>query len=85
LTLNLAKQLGPRGITVNSLEPGITETDMTAELWSTADTKKWAASPSTLGRIGRPDDIADATAFLASNDARWITGQYVDATGGLQL
>ncbi len=85
LTLNLAKQLGPRGITVNSLAPGITETDITAELLSTADTRKWAASFSTLGRIGRPDDIADAAAFLASNDARWVTGQYVDASGGSQL
>lgn len=85
LTLNLAKQLGPRGITVNSLAPGIIDTDMSAELLSTADMRKWAASFSTLGRIGRPDDIADAAAFLASNDARWITGAYVDASGGSQL
>jgi 3-oxoacyl-[acyl-carrier protein] reductase len=85
MTPNLAKQLGPRGITVNSLAPGIIDTDLSAELFSTADTRKAAASLSTLGRIGRPDDIADAAAFLASNDARWITGQYVDATGGSQL
>jgi len=85
LTLNLAKQLGPRGITVNSLAPGVIDTDMTAEFLSNIDTRKWAASLSTLGRVGRPDDIADAAAFLASNDARWITGQYVDATGGSQL
>jgi 3-oxoacyl-[acyl-carrier protein] reductase len=85
LTLNLAKQLGPRGITVNSLAPGITETDMSAEFLSTADARKAAASLSALGRIGRPDDIADVAAFLASNDARWVTGQYVDAEGGLQL
>ena len=80
LTLNLAKQLGPRGITVNCLAPGFTETDMNAEFLSNADARKAAASLSTLGRIGRPDDIADAAAFLASNDARWITGQNVDAT-----
>lgn len=85
LTLNLAKQLGPRGITVNSLAPGITDTDMSAEFLSTADARKAAASLSALGRIGRPDDIADVAAFLASNDARWVTGQYVDAEGGLQL
>jgi 3-oxoacyl-[acyl-carrier protein] reductase len=85
LTLNLAKQLGPRGITVNSLAPGITDTDMSAEFLSTADARKAAASLSALGRIGRPDDVADVAAFLASNDARWVTGQYVDAEGGLQL
>ena len=85
MTLNLAKQLGPRGITVNSLAPGITDTDMSAEFLSTADARKAAASLSALGRIGRPDDIADVAAFLASNDARWVTGQYVDAEGGLQL
>ena len=65
MTLNLAKQLGPRGITVNSLAPGIIDTDLSAELFSTADTRKAAASLSTLGRIGRPDDIADAAAWAS--------------------
>ena len=85
MTLNPAKQLEPRGITVNSLAPGFTDTDMSKEFLSTADARKWAASLPTLGRIGRPDDIADAAAFLASNDARWITWQYLDTMGGVQL
>jgi NAD(P)-dependent dehydrogenase (short-subunit alcohol dehydrogenase family) len=85
LTLALAKQLGSRGITVNTLAPGFTETDMTSELFSRPEARQFAASVSALGRIGQPDDIAAAAAFLASDDGRWVTGQYIDATGGAQL
>jgi NAD(P)-dependent dehydrogenase (short-subunit alcohol dehydrogenase family) len=85
LTLELAKQLGAKGITVNSLAPGFIETDMSRQLLSKPEVRQFAASISALGRIGRPDDIADAAAFLASHDGRWVTGQYIDATGGSQL
>ena len=85
MTLALASQLGPRNITVNSLSPGITDTDMNSQLLDDADRRQWAASISALGRIGQPDDIADVAGFLASPDARWVTGQYVDATGGARL
>ena len=85
LTLALAKQLGPRGITVNTVAPGITDTDFQADWLRDAKTRKSAASVAALGRIGAPEDIADVAAFLASSDARWITGAFIDATGGSLL
>ncbi|MCO5995454.1 glucose 1-dehydrogenase [Actinoallomurus sp. WRP9H-5] len=85
-TLNLAKELGPRGITVNSVAPGIVDTDVNAS-WLRGDpeAEAYAASLAALGRVGRPEDIADVVAFLASDDARWVTGRVVDATGGSGL
>jgi 3-oxoacyl-[acyl-carrier protein] reductase len=83
---SLAKTEGRRGITVNTIAPGITETDMNA--WLRDSTEDVVASVSdmvTLGRIGQPDDIAAAVAFLASDDGRWITGQTIDVNGGLLL
>jgi NAD(P)-dependent dehydrogenase (short-subunit alcohol dehydrogenase family) len=85
LTLELAKELGPRNITVNSLAPGFTETDMAADILSDPARRQYASSISALGRVGQPDDIADAAAFLASHDGRWVTGQYIDVTGGAHL
>ncbi|WP_433322966.1 SDR family oxidoreductase [Spirillospora sp. CA-294931] len=85
-TLNLAKELGPRGITVNSVAPGIIDTDVNAD-WLRGDDEAlaWAASVSALGRVGRTDDISGVVAFLATDDARWVTGRTVDATGGSAL
>ncbi|MFJ3724253.1 SDR family oxidoreductase [Streptomyces sp. NPDC090045] len=86
LTLNLAKALGPRGITVNSVAPGIVDTDVNAGwLRGNAEAEAHAASLAALGRVGRPEDIADIVGFLASEDARWVTGRVVDATGGAGL
>jgi NAD(P)-dependent dehydrogenase (short-subunit alcohol dehydrogenase family) len=85
LTLNLAKQLGSRGITVNSLAPGVTETDMNRERLTDPQFRQFGTSYAALGRIGQTEDIADVAAFLASHDARWVTGQYIDATGGGHL
>lgn len=85
LTLELAKALGPRNITVNSLAPGFTETDMAADILSDPKGREFASSASTFNRVGQPSDIADAAAFLASHDGRWVTGQYLDATGGARL
>ncbi|MFB7262176.1 SDR family oxidoreductase [Streptomyces nojiriensis] len=86
LTLNLAKALGARGITVNSVAPGIVDTDVNAGwLRGNAEAEARAASLSALGRVGRPDDIADVVGFLASDAARWVTGRVVDATGGSAL
>ncbi|MFI6285391.1 SDR family oxidoreductase [Streptomyces sp. NPDC051018] len=82
-TRDLAKLLGPRGITVNVVAPGIVDTDMNAT-WLRASDEAWrqAASHAALGRVGRPDDIADVVSFLASEDGRWVTGAWLDATGG---
>ncbi|MFP3988017.1 SDR family oxidoreductase [Streptomyces sp. E11-3] len=82
-TRYLSKVLGPRGITVNAVAPGIIDTDINAE-WLRATPEAWegAAAYSALGRVGVPSDIADAVAFLASDDGRWVTGHWLDATGG---
>jgi 3-oxoacyl-[acyl-carrier protein] reductase len=81
-TKTLAQELGPRGITVNAVAPGIIHTDNTAAALSTPEARAEVAGYSVFGRIGQPADIADVVAFVASDDARWITGQYIDATGG---
>ncbi|GLW04758.1 SDR family NAD(P)-dependent oxidoreductase [Streptomyces lavendulae] len=85
-TLNLAKELGARGITANSVAPGIIDTDVNAGwLRGNPEAEAHAASLAALGRVGRPEDVADVVAFLASDDARWVTGKVIDATGGSGL
>lgn len=86
MTLGAAKELGRRGITVNTLAPGVIDTDMNAD-WLRADTETLGAvaAQSPLNRLGTPGDIADVVSFLVSDDARWVTGQYVDVSGGAQL
>jgi NAD(P)-dependent dehydrogenase (short-subunit alcohol dehydrogenase family) len=82
-TRDLSKTLGPRGITVNSVAPGIVDTDVNAGwLRGSDEGRAFAESASALGRVGEPSDIADVVAFLASHDGRWVTGHYLDATGG---
>ncbi|MCK2213498.1 SDR family oxidoreductase [Actinomadura sp. ATCC 31491] len=85
-TLALAKELGPRGITVNDVAPGIIDTDANAA-WLRGDPEAaaYAASRHALGRVGRPEEIAGAVAFLASPQASFITGSTIDATGGGNL
>ena len=75
-----ARELGPRGITVNAVMPGVTETHMTEHF--TAEFKQQIADTSPLKRLGQPVDIAATVALLVSNDAYWITGQSVVANGG---
>jgi NAD(P)-dependent dehydrogenase (short-subunit alcohol dehydrogenase family) len=83
LSRDLSKVLGPRGITVNSVAPGIIDTDNTAGLLhGTEDGWARAAAISALGRVGETSDVADVVAFLASEGGRWVTGSWVDATGG---
>lgn len=81
LTRSLAKHLGRRGITVNTVAPGATDTDMNAN-WLNDDARRAIAQHIPLGRVGESEDIADVVAFLASSDARWVTGQYISASGG---
>jgi 3-oxoacyl-[acyl-carrier protein] reductase len=81
----LARELGPRKIRVNSINPGMVETEGThgaGIIGSDMDTAVVAQTP--LGRLGQPSDIASAAAFLASDDARWITGEQLLASGGLR-
>jgi 3-oxoacyl-[acyl-carrier protein] reductase len=83
---SLANSLGSRGITVNTISPGITETDMNPALRNgERQAIEGVAAMTALGRPGQPADIADAVAFFASDDARWITGQTVEVNGGLFL
>jgi NAD(P)-dependent dehydrogenase (short-subunit alcohol dehydrogenase family) len=84
MSRTLANALGGRGITVNAVSPGSTDTEVT-DLLHAPETRAVLSGLTALGRIGRPDDIADAVAFLASDDARWITGTVLDATGGAFL
>jgi 3-oxoacyl-[acyl-carrier protein] reductase len=85
LTRSLANTQGARGITVNTVSPGITETDMNDWLRADPESARRVAAMTALGRPGRARDIADAVAFFASDDARWVTGQTLEVNGGLWL
>ncbi|RNJ47489.1 3-ketoacyl-ACP reductase [Mesorhizobium erdmanii] len=74
----LSRELGSRGITVNALSPGFTDTDLLPER-----DRAVAASMSPFGRIGAPHDVADVAVFLASDEARWLTGDNIQAGGGV--
>ncbi len=81
-TRALARELAPRRITVNTVSPGFTETDMFASLPHLADL---APKLTPLGRAGKPEEVAAVVAWLCSEDARWITGQNIQAGGGLTM
>jgi len=77
-----AQDLGKRQITVNSVSPGVTVTDM-MEAGLPVEAQQNYVEKTALGRLGQPSDIADVVAFLASDDARWVTGQVINVDGGL--
>jgi 3-oxoacyl-[acyl-carrier protein] reductase len=80
----LAKELGGRRIRVNAVNPGIVQTEGTEKAgFIGSDFEKSLVAQTPLGRAGQPDDIADVVVFLASNDARWVTGEQLVASGGL--
>jgi 3-oxoacyl-[acyl-carrier protein] reductase len=81
LTRAWAKELGPRGVTVNAVGPGPTATEA-FDAVSNDDLKNLFVARTPLGRIGAPSDIASVVAFLASPDAQWVTGQVLLANGG---
>jgi len=81
MTRSLAREIASRNITVNAVAPGFIATDMTAELGEAAHAELTGQIP--LGRMGAPDDIAAAVAFLASKDAAYITGQVLHVNGGM--
>ena len=82
-TKSLAKELGSRNITVNSVAPGFIETDMTSYLDDSA--KKDLIETIPLKRLGRPEDVAELVLFLASEEASYITGQTISIDGGLLM
>jgi 3-oxoacyl-[acyl-carrier protein] reductase len=81
MTRALARELGSRGITANCVAPGFIDTDMTAKLEESQQQALLAQIP--LGRLGKPDDVAHAVAFLASPQAGYITGQELHVNGGM--
>jgi 3-oxoacyl-[acyl-carrier protein] reductase len=87
VTRSLAKELGPRKIRVNSINPGMVETEGTHTagfVGSESEFRKQVESQTPLGRIGQPKDIAPAVVFFASSDAAWITGETLDIAGGFR-
>ena len=85
VTKSLAKELGPRKIRVNSINPGMVDTEgVRAAGIAESDFRKQVESQTPLGRIGQPQDIAPAAVFLASSDAAWITGETLVIAGGMR-
>ena len=86
ITRTLAQELGPQKIRVNSLSPGLVETEGTRAIGvSEGEFKQMALSRTPLGRVGQPDDIAKVAVFLASDDSAWMTGEVLPVGGGARL
>ena len=83
LTMALAKELGPSGITVNCVEPGFIDTDMTAEFDD--EVRAVVCDDTPMGRLGTPEDIAAVVTFLCSDAASFVTGQVIGVDGGLAV
>ena len=85
MTRVLAQHLGPRGITVNSVAPGAVQTDMTAGWLLDEQAQAWVKGLTALGRIGEARDVADIVSLVASDEAGWMTGNCLDASGGQSI
>lgn len=85
ITRSLAQELGPRRVRVNSINPGMVETEGAQAAGITdSDMRKHTETSTPLGRIGKPNDIAPAAVFLASDESSWITGETLYISGGLR-
>lgn len=81
----LARELGPRGIRVNAVNPGLIETEGThAAGVMGSDFEAWNVGQTPLGRVGKVEDIASIVAFLASDEAGWVTGEVILGSGGMR-
>ena len=80
---SLAFELGPKGIRVNVVAPGLTDTDATA--FQSKEEKDYVARMTPLKRIGLPEDVAGAVLFIASDEARFVSGAYIPVSGGIQM
>ncbi|HLY55800.1 MAG TPA: SDR family oxidoreductase [Stellaceae bacterium] len=85
LTRSLASELGPLGIRINAVAPGLTHAETSSVTASNPQLKEMLEGMTALGRIGEPVDIARVVLFLASDQAGWVTGQVIDASGGWQV
>jgi 3-oxoacyl-[acyl-carrier protein] reductase len=81
LTTHLANELGPHGVRVNTVEPGLVKTDMAQALWE-GESGQFEVEALPMRRLGQPDDVAAAVAFLLSDEASWITGSTLNVDGG---
>lgn len=84
ITRTLSKELGPRQIRVNSINPGLIETEGVHKAGFPDGFRKWIESETPLGRIGVPADVSPTAVFLASSDSKWITGEHWTITGGFR-
>jgi 3-oxoacyl-[acyl-carrier protein] reductase len=85
ITVVLSKELGPKKIRVNAINPGMVETEgVHTAGFIGSDFQKWAEAQTPLGRIGQPSDIAPVAVFLASEDSGWLTGETLLASGGMR-
>lgn len=81
----LSKELGPRHINVNAVQPGFNVTDTNTDVLQNAEMRKQIEGMTAFGRFGEPGDIADVVHFLASPAGRWVTGQTIEASGGFNM
>jgi 3-oxoacyl-[acyl-carrier protein] reductase len=85
VTRSLAKERGPRKVRVNSINPGMVETEgVRAAGIDKSELRKQVEAGTPLGRIGQPDDVAPAAVYLASPDSKWVTGETLYVSGGLR-
>ncbi len=85
ITVVLSKELGPRNIRVNAISPGAVDTEGARAIGAmSSESQRQFVAETPLGRVGRPDDVAPLAVFLASDGAKWITGEIIHASGGLR-